>query len=156
MPDSHIPQPKRMIIRILRSVYYGFLIAAGVGGIVFTPRNLSGALGEPLTYWWAALLGVGSIFALIGAATHRYRFELLAVWPTLGGAATYTWSVWGAFLDGEPGRMAQACIVAALTISILMRALELGATAERLRQEHEARENLRNERRAQARGFRHE
>lgn len=144
MPDRQYPVRWRGILRVTRATLYLALIIAGLFGVVMTPLTIAGTIGEPLTYWWAALLFSGATVAFAGVIMDRYRVEWLALWPAVGGASLYAFTVWTIWLSGEWGRGVQAMLVSGLTIAVTYRALELGAYAAKLRAEHFAKRGARD------------
>jgi hypothetical protein len=137
VPERHLPPKWRHSLRVSRGAMYIALVFAGAFGVMLTPLSISGAIGEPLSQWWAFLLGTGAVGALIGVGLDRYRVEWIALWPAIGGGSIYAITIWSFVASGEGGRATQASVVTAMVLALLFRALELGAHAAKLRADHE-------------------
>lgn len=128
-----MPPRWRRLLRITRAVLYAWVIAAGVGGLVWQPTTIAGTIGEPLTVWWTVLAAAGGAAALISVIVGKWQIEALAVWGAVGGLIGYAVAVWGIVSDGSPTRIAQACVVSGLTVAIAHEGLRLAAHAAKLR-----------------------
>lgn len=139
MPDRFIPPRWRKVLRAIRAVLYLLVAAAGIAGMVLTPRTIAGTIGEPLMYWWTTLTAAGALVALYGVAADRYRVEWVATWPATGGALVYAATVWALVAQGESTRSTQALVITALTVALAYRGFELAAHAAKLRADHRRR-----------------
>lgn len=146
MPDQHIPQRWRPLLRYIRAALYVTLAAAGIADMFLTVDNPF-ALTGPLAYWWAILLTGGAVAAGVGVVIDRYRVEWLATWPIMGGLLIYALTVWAALIAGQLSRGTQATLSLALLIALILRSAELAAVAARLRAEHFDTEAIRVRRR---------
>ncbi|MFC0673563.1 hypothetical protein [Brachybacterium hainanense] len=82
----------------------GWLVGAGAGTWVLTapPQSYQG-IGLLLTLAWGGMLLLGSIVALAGILTRRYRIELPGLTMTLGGLGVYCYLSWEQTLTTAPG-----------------------------------------------------
>lgn len=137
MPDKHIIEVWRTPVRVSRTSSYLFMVAAGIAAVTLTPQTIAREAGYLVTLGWGAAVLTGALVAAAGVALVRYRWEWVAIWPVIGGVLAYMATLWGLVAQGEFTRTAQACLITALALTMVTRALELAAHAHKLRRTHE-------------------
>jgi len=136
MPFRDLPAPYPGRLRTILALCWAWLMSAGVGAFLFTPRTIEGTLGTTLTYAVASLVFAGSVAAFLGVVTNRYRIEWVATWAVGSGLVAYVATVWWLVGAETLSRWTQASAVSALLFFVMFRAEELAAHAERLRATH--------------------
>lgn len=125
----------------MRAVVYACAASAGLAVAANPPVSLTTELGVIWSHAVGALAFVAGCTALAASLAYRWMVEWLAVVQTGGAFAVYTILQWLlAAGTGDPGYLAAAFLLTAMTAALIGRAVELWAFSMRVRLARESRQ----------------
>ncbi len=136
MPYVMAPPWARRLLHLLRGGMYTMLLLSGLGAWLLTPMTVGDRLPPLLTELWGLLAVVGSVGALYGSLTRRYRWEVTSLPLLCGAVLIYAVTVWH-IVAVAPTRLAQAGSITALLLALAIRYVDLLLVSARMRREHD-------------------
>lgn len=134
---SNLPRRERVLVKTSLVSAWALSGAAGISAIVLASQAYVEELGPIITIVVGAALFLASLFAAVGVATNRYRWEWISAWLSGLALSPYLGSVWAVVVfAGDEAQVPQGFLVASLVTFYVHRAVMCASHASKLRREH--------------------